>query len=272
MITKKKAIQKAGSLEAVEQEIFDSIDKRRESVFETGAGLARIKSEELWKQDGFKSWNDYCKSGRVVCSRQHADRFIAAHNISGYIADAPTGARWSERAVRELMKLMDPKTLPSVNNGVVARISKNVIKEVEGGEKLTAKLVKEVAKKDLYSNSNRAKKACAEQEKQRKQRQKDFDEEYGYKTMEEFIRKRAARLSVHMDEYKEFGDQFWDELSEHSCDWMIKTLTEMRDFFVSVKNQEGPAYDDPPPYDDPASDGNCTHGCNLLPQPTEVPA
>ena len=255
------------SLVDLERKFHEAEDRHRESIFEAGAVLAEIKSGEVWKQAGCKSWNDYCKSGRVVCSRQHADRLIAAHNIKGSIADAPTGATWSERAVRELVRLMDPKIPETANHREVARISKNVVKRIEGGELLTAKLVKKVAEEDLYKNSNRAKRIWAKREKQRKKREEELDKKYGDKTMQEMVRNRAAELSLYLDDYKKFGDLAWDEVSDDTYEWMIKNLTEMRDFFEERWHLQSELFTKKLFTEEPYN-GNCTHGCNLLPKPT----
>ena len=76
------------------------------------------------------------------------------------------------------------------------------------------------------------------------------------------VHDQAVRLAVNLDGYKKISDLDWSDVSKDSYNWILESLTEMREFFVAKSNNQAAGM----------YDGNCTHGCNLLPKPTEVPA
>ena len=75
-----------------------------------GAALARIHNDEQYKQEGFKSFEAYCKQ-RLDISRRHAYRLVDAAAVSESVSHGSQNLPpiTVERHARELAKLPEPE-------------------------------------------------------------------------------------------------------------------------------------------------------------------
>jgi hypothetical protein len=111
-----------------------------EEFYYTGMKLKEIRDDELYKEDGFETWERYCR-GRWEWDRNHVYRLITA---AEYRQVMPTGHQeWSERSVRELTRIPDKKD--------AARVAKKIIEHVEKSKdgKLTSTVVRRFVDEDL---------------------------------------------------------------------------------------------------------------------------
>ena len=118
-----------------------------EEFYYTGMKLKEIRDDELYKEDGFGTWEKYCRV-RWEYSRAHAHKLITASEYRAKLPALPTGQqKWSERSVRELTRIPDKKQ--------AAKVAAKVIKEVEQKAKtdpkakLTSTVVKRFVDEDL---------------------------------------------------------------------------------------------------------------------------
>jgi len=65
-------------LETLEKEIASEIS---EAFYHIGQKLLKIKRERLYEAVGCKSWEAYCRSGRVDCKRSQANNYIRASEL-----------------------------------------------------------------------------------------------------------------------------------------------------------------------------------------------
>ncbi|MHC4406338.1 MAG: hypothetical protein ACYTG0_42445 [Planctomycetota bacterium] len=114
-----------------------------EEFYYTGMKLKEIRDDRLYEEDGFETWEKYCRE-RWEWSPQHVHRLVQAFEYRQKLPASPTGCDgWSERSVRELTRIPDKRQ--------AARVAKKVITEVEKGDgvKLTSTIVKRFVDQDL---------------------------------------------------------------------------------------------------------------------------
>src|SRR5262245_45129535 len=102
-----------------------------EEFYYTGMKLKEIRDDELYKEDGFATWEAYCKE-RWEWSRQHVHRLITASEYREKLPASPNGDKeWSEATVRELTRIEDKRD--------AAKVAAKVVKAVEQSEKEAAR-------------------------------------------------------------------------------------------------------------------------------------
>lgn len=124
-----------------------------EEFYYTGMKLKEIRDDELYKEDGFQTWENYCRE-RWEWSRPYVSRLITASEYREKISTVPPGhGEWTEKTVRELTRIPDKKQ--------AARVAAKVVKEVERSQaeaaknpemkplKLTSSTVKRFVDEDL---------------------------------------------------------------------------------------------------------------------------
>ena len=113
-----------------------------EEFYHTGQKLKEIRDQNLYLEDGFKTWDEYCLK-RWEWNRSHVHRLITASEYREKLPTLPSGQHdWSERSVRELTRIPDKKQ--------AARVAVKVVKEIEKNDgKLTANVVKKFVDDDL---------------------------------------------------------------------------------------------------------------------------
>lgn len=114
-------------LRTLEKEIRSGM----EEFYYTGMKLKEIRDDELYKEDGFETWESYCRE-RWEWNANYVYKLIAASEYREKLPDCTTGTQqWSERSVRELTRIPDKKQ--------AARVAAKIVKEVERSEKQAAK-------------------------------------------------------------------------------------------------------------------------------------
>jgi len=102
-----------------------------EEFYYTGMKLKEIRDDELYKEDGFETWEKYCRV-RWELSASRVRRLISASEYREKLPRVPSGhAQWSERSVRELTRIPDKKQ--------AARVAAKVVKAIEQSEKEATK-------------------------------------------------------------------------------------------------------------------------------------
>ena len=84
-----------------------------EEFYYVGQKLKEIRDDELYKEDGFKTWEAYCRD-RWDWSRDYAYKLITASDYRAKLPDVDklyTHAEkgWSEASVRELTRIPDKR-------------------------------------------------------------------------------------------------------------------------------------------------------------------
>lgn len=180
-----------------------------EEFYYTGMKLKEIRDDELYKEDGFDTWERYCRE-RWDWSSEHCRRLIVA---SEYRAKLPTppigGVEWSEGSVRELTRLEDKRD--------AAKVAAKVIKAVEQSEKeaakdpeikpikLTAALVRKFVDADLGVDRG------AKAQKTKRQREEESKPE-----LHRFLIDMAGRLEAEVEMLDAVADnrEAWKLLRE----------------------------------------------------------
>lgn len=76
-----------------------------EAFYHIGQKLLRIKTDRLYESAGFKSWGQYCASGRIEYSAPQADRYIRASELRPKLDHIVIrGDGWNQCCVLELCK------------------------------------------------------------------------------------------------------------------------------------------------------------------------
>jgi|694.fasta_scaffold03942_2 hypothetical protein len=75
-----------------------------EAFYHIGQKLLRIKTDRLYQSAGFKSWAQYCASGRIEYGTAQADKYIRASQLRERIPTPSQGGDWNVKSVLELCK------------------------------------------------------------------------------------------------------------------------------------------------------------------------
>ena len=116
-----------------------TLAEHMEEFVKVGLALKEIRDERLYKEDGFNTFEDYCRN-RWEMGRSYADHLIGSAELRTRIPDPPktaTNSRqsWNETQVRELKRLGSTTRARAV--------ATRVVKEVEQANgKLTANVVR----------------------------------------------------------------------------------------------------------------------------------
>jgi bacterioferritin (cytochrome b1) len=130
LTTKTKGVE---DLERLETEINT---EAFEAFYHIGQKLLRIKTERLYESAGFKSWSQYCASGRIDYQKSQADRYIRASELRPKLGYSGTHD-WSVKEVLELTKCETDNDAKRVAKKAIAIAEKT-------GERVTAKLIAQV--------------------------------------------------------------------------------------------------------------------------------
>ena len=173
-----------------------------EEFYYTGMKLKEIRDDELYKEDGFDTWERYCKE-RWEWSRQHVHRLITASEYREKLPVSPFGDKgWSEATVRELTRIEDKRD--------AARVAAKVVRAVEQSEKesardpdvkplkLTAATVRKFVDEDL--GIHRAAKA---QQTKRQREQDDRPE------LRQFLVDLTGRIEAEVEKLKTVPREAW---------------------------------------------------------------
>jgi len=105
------------------RELEKEIRSGMEEFYYTDMKLKEIRDDELYKEDGFESFDKYVRE-RFEMARRYADDLISSAQYREKITVSATGAHsWSERSVRELKRIPDKKQ--------AARVAAKAVKAVE---------------------------------------------------------------------------------------------------------------------------------------------
>jgi len=92
-----------------------------------------IRDDELYKEDGFETWERYCKE-RWELSRAHVHRLITASEYRVNLPALPNGnSVWTEASVRELTRIPDKKEAAKVAKKVIERVNDHGLIDVQAG-------------------------------------------------------------------------------------------------------------------------------------------
>ena len=136
-ISTKTATQR--ELETLEKEIASEIS---EAFYHIGQKLLKIKRDRLYEAVDCKSWEAYCRSGRIEYAKAQANKYIRCSQLRTKLPKADSGeSGWTIIAVEELCKCKTDKD--------AVRVSKKAIKLAkETNQRLTAKLIATVRDRD----------------------------------------------------------------------------------------------------------------------------
>lgn len=126
-------------LETLEKEIASEIS---EAFYHIGQKLLKIKRDRLYESVDCKSWESYCRSGRIEYARAQANKYIRCSQLRTKLPKADSiESGWSILAVEELCKCETDKD--------AVRVAKAAIKLAKNTEqKLSAKLIATVRDRD----------------------------------------------------------------------------------------------------------------------------
>ena len=130
VIEKTKDVEKLERLETeINTEAF-------EAFFHIGQKLLRIKTERLYESAGFKSWSQYCASGRIEYKKARSDDYIRCSELRPKLPNS-TGHIWKMSELLELCKCETDNDAKRVAKKAIAQAEKT-------GERVTARLIAEV--------------------------------------------------------------------------------------------------------------------------------
>ena len=109
------------------RKLENEIRSGMEEFYYTGMKLKEIRDDELYKEDGFATWEKYCRE-RWESVHPHVTNLIVSSEYRQKLPNCSTGAgKWTERAVREFQRIPDKRQ--------AARVAEKVLKEVESKSK-----------------------------------------------------------------------------------------------------------------------------------------
>lgn len=149
VIEKTKDVEKLERLETeINTEAF-------EAFYHIGQKLLRIKTDRLYESAGFKSWAQYCASGRVhpgnsdSIGQRQADNYIRAAELRpklGTTGNSVSSFEWTQRHLLELCKCETDNDAKRVAKKAIAiaektdqRVTARLIAEVRDGDDETGR-------------------------------------------------------------------------------------------------------------------------------------
>jgi hypothetical protein len=132
-------ISRKQRLRTLENEIRSGM----EEFYYTGMKLKEIRDDELYKEDGFKTWEQYLGK-QWELSYRYVANIITSAEYRQKLPTCSTGAgEWTERSVRELKRI--PKKADA------ARVAQKIIDQIDKAPelKLTSTLVRKFVDEDL---------------------------------------------------------------------------------------------------------------------------
>ena len=142
----------------------NQIRKNYETFVATGNALKEIRDDELYRENGYETWDAYLKQRvgeEFGIEKSHVYRLIQCSTIRTKLPDpfSPTGekAEWSQKAVNEFARLADvteergnPRDVSSLRKQDVSRVAKEAIKIAKEQDKpVTAAIVRQAVDADL---------------------------------------------------------------------------------------------------------------------------
>jgi hypothetical protein len=132
------ALPKTDEARRLIDEIREELRQGFERFYHAGMKLKHLRDHGLWKPIGYKSFKKMLKR-EFDWSEGRASQLIAAADLRARLPDFTNGKvghrhEWSERTLRELLKVPEPRDQIRMAN----KISKHLEKSPD--EKLTAKL------------------------------------------------------------------------------------------------------------------------------------
>jgi hypothetical protein len=124
-----------------------------EKFYHTGMKLKEIRDDELYKEDGFETWEKYCKA-RWELEGSYVRRLITASEYRENLPSVPAGhGEWLERVVRPLTRIPDKKQAARVAAKALAEVEKSHAQSAKNGAakplKLTSTVVRKYVDEDL---------------------------------------------------------------------------------------------------------------------------
>lgn len=191
VIAKTKA---AEDLERLETEINT---EAFEAFYHIGQKLLRIKTERLYESAGFKSWSQYCGSGRIEYGKAQANYYIQASEFRPKLATI-SGHDWKLSEVKELLKCETDNDAKRVAKKAIAHAAKT-------GERVTARLIAEI--RDGAEETGRA--------------DKKLEKRLEAASLEKHLDNLADVLVDWRKSLEQIASEQWDEVS-------TRTLTRVR--------------------------------------------
>jgi hypothetical protein len=143
-----------------------------EAFYHIGQKLLRIKTKRLYEAEGFASWAQYCKSGRIEYQLTQADRYIRAAELRPKLPAGTKGTSSQDWTLKQVIELAKCET----DNDAV-RVAQ---KAIDSGKKISATLIAQI---------------------------RDGDEETGRATAKHLQALKEASLENHLEK---FGDILTD--------------------------------------------------------------
>jgi hypothetical protein len=209
------AVSRKGRLDALEAQIRVNY----EAFVRTGFALLEIRDDELYKEDGFKTWTDYLKDRvgqEFGIEERQCQRLMLCAQVRGKLpeanpspgTDSPGGGDgdWSQKELLEFARLAprkaekgQPYDVGRLDRRDVNRVVKNVEAHCkETGEGRTVQVVRKAVDEEL--GIDRA--ARARETKRRR-------EEESHVELEKYLGDMVGGLQGRLGQLETIGDDAW---------------------------------------------------------------
>jgi|GEM_PF-4271071 len=125
------------------RKLENEIRSGMEEFYYVGMKLKEIRDDRLYEEDGFESFDRYCRE-RFEYAKSYVYNLISSAEYRAKLPSCSTGGQeWSERSVRELKRIPDKRQAARVAKKVITQIAK------EPEAKRTSTLVRKFVDADL---------------------------------------------------------------------------------------------------------------------------
>jgi hypothetical protein len=194
-----KTVCRVDRLRTLESEIQASM----EVFFETGLKLKEIRDNELFREDGFETWDEYCRK-RWSWSRRHCNRLIVDSEYRAALPVGPNGPiEWTEATVRELTRLEDKRDAAKVAAKVVKAVAESAQAAAADPEvqplKLTAGTVRKFVDKELGIDRGAQAREMKAFYKQQAEEDDKRREERAHPLLHEYLEEMSSTAKRHQE-------------------------------------------------------------------------
>jgi hypothetical protein len=204
---------------ALLHQIERRIHNRLDELFALGEDLKRIRDDQLYKHDGFTTWEEYCRQ-RWDWSGEHVRRLIVASEYRAVLPAPPNGGekdkkggQWNEACIRELTRIESKRDAARVAAYVVKVVEESAKEAAENPTvkplKLTAATVRKVVDEELgIDRVAKARETKQEREKEWQEReQRCWEREHPL--LDQFMLTLAYELDGKLDKLDTVDAEAW---------------------------------------------------------------
>ena len=181
-----------------------------EEFYCAGQEMKRIRDDQLYRFDGFETWESYCGE-RWDLSKRHCNRLILASEYRDQLPEVKVGPNgptsWSEASIRELTRIPDKEEAARVAANIVEAVKQSEVESATNPDvnplKLTSSTVRRFVDEELDIDRT----------EQTRQKKEQLEEERSLR-LEDYLRTEVDTVESLIEQLAKVPAESWQLLEE----------------------------------------------------------